>query len=122
MAATAQVLPDAPSHHFSKRYVAAQLVLEAADASVTYWNASPFWKYDRGKYLQEINPVARPLVRSGTGPLVTYFAAEAGMKIGVAYLLHRTRRHKLEKVWQMASMTSSGFGFTYSFVKGSRWH
>jgi hypothetical protein len=103
--------PDAPSHsHFSKTFLVGQLALEGVDAYQTYRDASIFWERGQGPWFHELNPIARPFVRRGPGSTVGYFAAEAGVKIGVPYLLHRTGHHKLEKYSEMISLSFSAYG------------
>ncbi len=110
MAAAAVELPEAPSHHtFSKTYVVSQLALEGVDAYQTYRDSSAFWTNRQGS-VSELNPIARPFVQHGPGQTIGYFVAESGFKIGVAYLLHRTHHHKLERAWEWINIGGSAAG------------
>jgi hypothetical protein len=49
----------------------------------------------------EINPVARPFVKTRAGA-AAYSAASLGLVAGGMYLAHRTHRHKLERILPFA--------------------
>lgn len=108
----ALVLPSAAQEHsFFDRGGKAALVgtlgMEAADAWATHRN-SELTRFT------ELDPVARPFVTRGTPALAGYFAVDAGLKIGTAYVLHRLHHHKLERIYEVLGIADSTAGVTVS--------
>ena len=66
--------------------------------TVAYW-----------KTASEVDPIARPFVRTTAGQ-VGYFAGTWAGDIGLAYLMHRTGHHKLEKITLSVGIGSSLYG------------
>lgn len=59
---------------------------------------------------REANPIMRPFVTRGTAGSVAGFSLGFGTSVGVAYLLHRTRHYKAERV-AMRLMVAGESGF-----------
>jgi len=65
---------------------------------------------------REMNPTVRLFGRSTLG-LATNFAGETVGVIGVSYFLHRTRHHKLERIFTMVNVGSSAGAVTYDLAQ-----
>jgi hypothetical protein len=109
----AQEFPDAPSTHrfwdgTNQRLILSHVALEAIDAGITHRNLSMGGK--------EVNAMAKQLCESGTAGQVLYFAGRSVGVVGISYLLHRTRHHKLERIFIVAASIDSAYGVTYSFA------
>jgi hypothetical protein len=111
--ASAQRMPDAPS--------SADRVLEVAavasiglDAYATNMN----WTQPDAKH-GEVNPIARPFVANGTGPLTTYFAFSAA---GFVYAHHKWARHnrRLALAFDLAVLGTEAYWSGYSFAHHGR--
>ena len=108
-----QALPDAPSAHryWDRQNVALFALhagLETTDFLITHHNLSGGGR--------EMNPTGKALCESGTAGQVVFFAGRTLGTLGVSYLLHRTRHHKLERAFTLMAIGDSGYGVTYSFV------
>jgi hypothetical protein len=107
MLAAAQ-LPEAPKpkaeHHFFDKTNVSLMALSsaaiAADGLTTRQNNADGFS--------EINPVARPFVRSD-GKAALYFGGSQAAVVGGMYLLHRTNHHKLERILPLAAAGVEGF-------------
>jgi len=78
--------------------------LAAADFFVTRSNLEHSGK--------EMNPLTRQL--SGSTPaLAANFVIETGGVIGISYLLHKTKHHKLERACSYVNLSASAFAVGY---------
>ena len=111
--ASAQDMPDAPSHHSfwdvtNKTLFISHAAIEAVDFGITHHNLS------RGG--KEMNPEAKALCESGTPGQLVFFGGRTVGVIGVAYLFHRTGHHKLERIFPLYASGDSMYGVVYSFA------
>ena len=109
----AENLPDAPSSHrywdpTNRSLIVSHFALEAIDAAITHSNLS------RGG--KEMNNMAKAICESGTRGQIVYFAGRSAGVVGISYLLHRMRHHKLERIFIVVSSIDSAYGVTYSFA------
>lgn len=104
--ASAQTLPDAPKpqHGFFDKKNFALIAMSAAAISADGWTT----RRNNADGFSEINPVARPFVRSN-GKAAMYFGGSQAAVIGGMYLLHRTNHHKLERILPLAVTGVEGF-------------
>jgi len=105
-------LPEAPAPHSfwdkqNKVLFSLVGVSSAADFAVTHYNLA-----NGGT---ELNPVARVFSGSTAGQ-VAYFTAGAAGTMGISYIFHRTRHHKLERVASMLQIGSSTFAASYGIA------
>jgi hypothetical protein len=64
---------------------------------------------------QEFNPITRVFSGSTAG-LAMNFAGETAGVVGVSYLLHRMRHHKLERVASMVNIGGSAAAVTFGLL------
>ena len=87
-------LPDAPSHKFFDRQNTAAFAtlggLIAVDAVVTQ-------RLTNSGVAHEVNPLWRPLVKQGWQGEMAASALGYGAALGMAYTLHKTGHHKIER-------------------------
>lgn len=65
---------------------------------------------------RELNPIARPLVKMGTGGQIAFFAGGTLATMGVSYLLHKTHHHRLERMVEWYSIADSSWGVSYNLA------
>jgi hypothetical protein len=108
---SAQSLPDAPSHRFLNRpgkiLTGSTILIESADAWATHRNST-------GPGFYELNPISQPFVTHGAPLLYGFFVADASLKIGCAYMAHRTGHHHVERTIQLMGVGASTWGVTQS--------
>lgn len=104
--------PDAPSHSFlnqtSISIFAADGLSKALDGFTTSRAIS--------NGATERNPIARPFVQGTAGQAVFFGLSWAG-DLGLAYILHKTGHHKLEKILPIIAA-----GQSYACVGLNRMH
>ena len=73
-------------------------------------------KYPDGR---EANPFARPFVERGWPGQIAGGAIVIGSEVGIRYLLHKKRRHKLERLLPIVlAAAHTGFGIhNYSQIR-----
>jgi hypothetical protein len=107
MLAVAQ-LPDAPKpkaeHHFFDKTNVSLMALSSAAIASDGWTT----RQNNADGFSEINPVARPFVRSNAKTALYFGGAQAAV-VGGMYLLHRTNHHKLERILPLAISGVEGF-------------
>src|SRR5689334_19735162 len=111
--ASAQDVPDAPSHHFfwdktNKTLFISHAAIEAVDFGITHHNLS------RGG--KEMNPEAKALCESGTAGQLVFFGGRTAGVVAITYLFHRTGHHKLERLFPLYASGDSAYGVAYSFA------
>lgn len=95
MASSSSALPDAPSQQSfwtieNRVNVGILASLVAADAITTQRGLN--------EGLREVNPVMRPFVTRGAAGEAAGSALGFSAAVGTAYLLHRTRHYKAERI------------------------
>jgi hypothetical protein len=102
---------EATNHRFWDRensiLLAASTAFSAADFVITKDNL-----HGGG---QELNPVTR-MFAGNTPALAMNFAGEAAGVVGLSYLFHRTRHHKLERAISMLNIGASGAALTFDLA------
>lgn len=87
-------LPDAPSHRFFDRQNTAAFVtlgsLIAVDAVTTQ-------RLTNSGVAHEVNPLWRPMVKQGWQGQMAASALGYGAALSMAYTLHKTGHHKMER-------------------------
>jgi hypothetical protein len=111
--ATAQGLQEGPTpHRFLDRaniiLFASHGVLEAVDFGITHHNLS-----DGGR---EFDPMAKALCESGTTGQSVFFGGRMVSVVAIAYLLHKTGHHGLERAFPVYASGDSAYGVAYSFA------
>lgn len=64
---------------------------------------------------RELNPVARLFAGSNAG-LAANFALETGGVVGISYLFHKTRHHKLERATSLVNISASAGAVAYGLA------
>jgi hypothetical protein len=105
-------MPDAPSHKFFDRQnkvaFASLAALVAADAVMTQ-------RLTNSGVAHEANPLWRPLVRQGWQGEMAASALGYSAALGVAYTLHKTGHHKMERWANWLTVTMEGGNVVHSF-------
>jgi len=110
--ATAQALPEAPSHRFwdgqNKTLFLVHAGLETTDFAITHYSLSHGGR--------ELNPMGRSLCESGTAGQAVFFAGRTLGGLGISYGFHKTGHHKLERAFTLFMIGDSSYGVTYSLA------
>ena len=92
----------------NKALFAGHAVLEAVDFGITHHNLSHGGR--------ELDPMAKTLCESGTAGQLVFFGGRMAGVVAVSYLLHKTRRHRLERAFPIYASGDSAYGVAYSFA------
>ena len=110
----AQELPDAPHKFLDRRNMvlfSTNAGLIAADAFTTDHIVND---YPNG---QEANPIARPFVEHTSSAKAAFFwASTYAGTIGLSYLFHRTRHHRLERFTQYLLLGCETYSVTANAI------
>jgi hypothetical protein len=105
-------MPDAPSHKFLDRQnkvaFASLGALVAADAVMTQ-------RLTNSGVAHEANPLWRPLVRQGWQGEMAASVLGYSAAVGVAYTLHKTGHHKMERWANWFTVAMEGGNVAHSF-------
>ena len=103
-----EVVPEASNHKFwdgeNRLLFSTVAALSAADFVATRSNLASGGR--------ELNPVTR-LFSGSTAGLAVNFTGETVSIVGLAYFLHRTGHHKLERITPMLNVASSAFAVAF---------
>ena len=92
----------------NKALFAGHAALEAVDFGITHHNLSHGGR--------ELDPMAKTLCESGTSGQLVFFGGRMAGVVAASYLLHKTRRHRLERAFPIYASGDSAYGVAYSFA------
>jgi len=98
-------LPEAPMLQNDLTIV--QLAVSTTDAIATYRNM-------RSPTFVEHNAIARPFMEHGTYGLIGFFVLDAGVKVGVPWLLEKRGFRKTAVILRLCGIADNSYGAVYS--------
>ena len=110
--AAQKFVPETPNRHKfwdeeNRILFSTVVALGAADFGTTHSNLQ-----NGGR---ELNPVARVFTGSTPGQAMNFVGESVG-SIGLSYLFHRTRHHRLERITSFVSIGTSSLAVTYGLL------